>query len=362
MSFDQNTLEQCGLNFAQFNSGSSEATMRCKLWVAAIASSAVLACPIHLPKALAEDGAPAKITVGTSYPGIDAMPIYIAREQGYFRDEKVSVDLISLATGDKIAFALLGGSIDIARYTPDWIIRAIEKGGSKLKIVLGANNTLVFSLIANNDVQSYGDLKGKRIGVSTIAAADATLAKKMLAAHGLGPADYILIQAGSSPERAAALRAGSLSATLLTPPVDQKVLDEGSIKRLDLSTNVVSHYAWGGEAVREEWARANKTTLLAYMRAWIKAARWAHDPNNKEGAVRILARETKIEDRYARTMYETYLGPESLAVAKDGELDVPGFQALLKDMVDQGQIGPAVPAPEKYLDSSYWEEARGSLK
>jgi ABC-type nitrate/sulfonate/bicarbonate transport system substrate-binding protein len=336
--------------------------MRCKFWVAAILSGAVFACPIHLPKALAQGGPPVKITVGTSYPGIDVMPIYVGREQGYFREENVSVDLISLATGDKIAFALLGGSIDIARYTPDWIIRAIEKAGAKLKIVLGGNNTLVFSLITTDSVQSYADLKGKRIGVSTIAAADATLVRKMMAAHGLAPHDYILIQAGSSPERAAALRAGSLSATVLTPPVDQKVIDDGGVKRLDLSTNVVSRYAWGGEAVREEWARANRATLIAYMRAWIKATRWAHDPANMEGVVRILIRETKIEDRYARVMYDTYLGPNALPVAKDGELDVPGFQALLQDMTDQGQVGPTVPSPTKYLDPSYWEEARRSLQ
>jgi len=335
--------------------------MRGKVLAAVLLGAALLG-PFDATGALAQGGTPAKITVGTSYPGIDAMPIYIARERGYFRDENISVDLISLATGDKIAFALLGGSIHIARYTPDWIIRAIEKGGSKLKIVLGGNNTLVFNLIASNDVLSYADLKGKRLGVSTIAAADATIFKRMLAAHGLGPSDYILIQAGSSPERAAALRAGSLAATLLTPPVDQKVLDDGGTKRLDRSTNTVKNYAWGGEAVREEWAQANKPVLLAYMRAWIKASRWSHDPANKEDVVRILAREVKIDDRYARIMYDTYLGPEGIPVPKDGELDTLGFEALLKDMTEQGQIGPPVPAPDKYLDRTYWEDARRSLQ
>jgi ABC-type nitrate/sulfonate/bicarbonate transport system substrate-binding protein len=184
----------------------------------------------------------------------------------------------------------------------------------------------------------------------------------MLGAHGLAPADYILIQAGSSPERAAALRAGSLAATLLTPPVDQKVLDDGGTRRLDLSTNVVRHYAWGGEAVREDWAKANKPRLLAYMRGWIKASRWSHDPANKEDVIRILARDAKIENRYARIMYETYLGPEGQPVAKDGELDDLAFRALLADMTEAGQIGPPVPSPGKYLDRTYWEEARRSLK
>jgi ABC-type nitrate/sulfonate/bicarbonate transport system substrate-binding protein len=335
--------------------------MRCISWTAAILAGAVFAFGVHASAAHAAEAAPMKVTVGTSYPGVDTMPIYISRELGYFRDEHVSVDLISLATGDKIVFALLGGSINVARYTPDWIIRAIEKGGAGLKIVLAGSNNLVFSLIAAKGVQGYGDLKGKRIGVSTLAAADSTLAQKMLAAHGLGKTDYILIPAGSSPERAAALRAGSLAATLLTPPVDQKVLDDGGFTRLDLSTNVVTHYAWGGEAVRQDWATANKPALLAYMRAWIKASRWLHDGANKEDAIRILSREAKIEEPYARQMYEIYFGPDALAVAKDGRLDPVGYQALLNDMTDQGQIGPPAPTPEKYLDPSYWEEAEKTL-
>jgi ABC-type nitrate/sulfonate/bicarbonate transport system substrate-binding protein len=339
----------------------SEEAMKFYRWMTAFLFGAALALFVDNPVARAAETPPMKVIVGTSYPNVDVMPIYISRELGYFREENVSVDLISLATGDKIVFALLGGSINVARYTPDWIIRAVEKGGAKLKIVLAGSNNLVFSLITANEIKSYADLKGKRIGVSTIAAADSTLIQKMLAAHGLGKADYILIQSGSSPERAAALRAGSLSATLLTPPVDQKVLDEGGYRRLDLSTNVVKRYAWGGEAVREDWATSNKPALLAYMRAWIKANRWLHDPANKDDAIRILARETKIDAATAKLWYEVYFGPEALPVAKDGKLDPVGYQALLDDMTNQGQIGPPAPTPEKYLDTSYWEEAIKTL-
>jgi ABC-type nitrate/sulfonate/bicarbonate transport system substrate-binding protein len=339
----------------------SEKVMKNRSLVAAIWMGAALACVVDAAAALAGEATPMTLTVGTSYPSIESMAIYAAREQGYFRDEHLAVDLIPLATGDKIAFALLGGSIDVARYTPDWIIRAIEKGGSKLKIVLGSANNLIFSLIAANEIRSHSDLKGKRIGVSAIAAADASLTIKMLAARGLNKADYVLIQAGSSPERAAALRAGSLSATLITPPIDEKIIDEGGFKRLDWSTDVISRYAWGAEAVREDWARDHKPKLLAYMRAWIKASRWLRDPKNKEDVIRVLARETKIEDRHARRMYDLHYGPDAAAVPKDGELDLVGYQALLSDMVDRGQIGPAVPAPEKYVDQAYWQEAKKAL-
>ncbi len=328
----------------------------------AVLCGALLAGAVTAGAASAEDAPTTTVKVGTSYPGIESMPIYVARQNGYFQDEHLTVDLTSLATGDKIAFALIGGSIDIARYTPDWIIRAIEKGGSKLKIVLGSANQLTYSLLAADTVSGYADLKGKRIGVSTIAAGDTSVVIKMLAAHGLNKGDYSLIQAGSSPERAAALRAGSLAATLITPPFDQRVIDEGGFKRLDRSTDVIPHYAWGAESVREEWAQSKTPTLLAYMRAWIKAWRFLHDPANKETVIEILARETKIDDRYARGMYDLYYGATAVGVETDGKPDLVGYQVMLNDLVDRGQIDPPVPPPEKFVDLTYWEQAEKSLR
>lgn len=326
-----------------------------------ILCGAALAAVSLAGAAAAQEPPTVTLKVGTSYPGPESMPVYVARQAGYFRDEHLKVDLISLATGDKIAFALIGGAIDIARYTPDWIIRAIEKGGSNLKIVLGTANTLTYSLIAANSLNGYADLKGKRIGVSTIAAADTSVVIKMLAAHGVAKGEYSLIAAGSSPERTAALRAGSLAATLITPPFDQRIIDEGGFKRLDRSTEVIPHYAWGAEAVREDWAHANAPTLIAYMRAWIRSWRFLHDPNNKEAVIDILSRKAKVDDHYARDMYDLYYGPNAIKVERDGKLDMVGYQVMLDDMVDRGLLDPPAPSPDKYVDASYWEEAERTL-
>lgn len=326
-----------------------------------LCGAALLGLPFMVG-ALAGDPGVTMLKFGTAYPGPESMPVYVARDNGYFRDEHLSVSLTYLSTGDKIAYALLSGSIDIARYTPDWFIRAAMKGGSDVKIVLGSGNILTFSLIVPNSVKDYADLQGKRIGVSTIAAADTSVVIKMLEAHGLKRGEYGLIQAGSSPERAAALRAGSLAATLLTPPADQRLIDDGGFKRLDISTHVIPHYAWGAETVRQDWAQANKPKLLAYMRAWIKAYRFLHDPNNKEAVIKLMARESKIDDRYARSTYDIYFGPNATVRAKDGKLDKLDYQVMIADMVERGQLDPPPPSPDKFIDTSYWDEAERTLR
>jgi ABC-type nitrate/sulfonate/bicarbonate transport system substrate-binding protein len=289
------------------------------------------------------------------------MPYFIAQEKGYFRDENINVEMILLASGDKITFAILGGSVEIAAYTPDWFVRAIEKGGGNLKIFLGGSNVPEYSMIVPNEVQSYADLKGKRIAVSTIKASDAYLVKKMFAANGLNESDYILIPAGATPERAAGLRAGSVSATLLAPPVDQRIINEGGFKRLDVSSSAVTHYAWKSQAVREDWARANRATLVAYTRGWIKGTRWMYDPSNKEEALRIMSKVLKIDEQYARTAYGLSYGAKG-TVAKDGEIDIAGLQELVNVVASQGDIPPPVPKAEKYIDPVYLEEALKTVR
>jgi ABC-type nitrate/sulfonate/bicarbonate transport system substrate-binding protein len=280
---------------------------------------------------------------------------------GYFDQENLKVEMISLSTGDKIAYALLGGSIEIGNYTPDWFVRAIEKGGSDLRIVVGAGSDLVFSLVAPVKIGSYADLKGKRIGVSTVQAGDARLLRKMFAAHKLGPADYVPISTGSSPQRAAALKAGSLSATLLAPEIAQRMIGEGGFHRLDISSNTLKHYAWGSQTVRGDWAKANKPTLVAYIRAWIRGKRWLHDPRNGKDAIAMFAKVGKMDLDVAEKSYQSYFGPNA-TVGEDGEPELRGFTALLQEMAEQGQIGSPPPPPQKFIDARYWIEAMKSLK
>jgi ABC-type nitrate/sulfonate/bicarbonate transport system substrate-binding protein len=307
---------------------------------------------------------PATIRYAQPFPLGDCLPLYVAREKGLFRQENLNVDVLSLPTGDKQIPALLAGSIDISAYTPDWVVRAVERSDPKtdrerIKVVGGASGMPVYSLVVGKDINGYADLKGKRIAISALKDNDVVLFRRMASANGLRDSDYILIQTGGSMDRAAALKAGSVAAALLIPPLDQRVIDEG-YKRLDVSSNVVKQYEWVSHAVREDWAKANRPALVAFLRAWIRATRWIYDPQNKEEAIRILAREMKLEDRYARQAYEMYFDAKTWRV--DGVVDLVGLQAVIDAIAEHGDLTPPIPRAEKYVDMSYWQEAMRTLR
>jgi hypothetical protein len=60
--------------------------------------------------------------------------------------------------------------------------------------------------------------------------------------------------------------------------------------------------------------------------------------------------------------YDTYFASKAVTVAKDGEVDLVGLQEIINAIAEQGDVGPPIPKAEKYLDLSYWEEARKTLK
>jgi ABC-type nitrate/sulfonate/bicarbonate transport system substrate-binding protein len=301
------------------------------------------------------------IKYGYPLPMVEYVPLYAAQQQGYLRDENLSVELYALNTGDKITLALASGSVDIASYTPDWFIRAMQKD-APIKIVAGLSNAPVYGLVTSPDVKTYADLKGKRLAVSSIKASDAYVMRNMLKANGLDNGDYDLVQAGSSTDRAAALKAGSVAAALLVPPYDSVVIGEG-YKRLDLSTNTIRHYTWLAQAAPEGWARANKSTLIGFIKAWIKGTRFAYDAKNKPEVIRILMKELQLNEELATSAWQMYYGSSTEIVAKDGAIDLVGLQNLIDAVGSQGDLGsPPYPKAITSVDDSYLSEAKSALK
>jgi ABC-type nitrate/sulfonate/bicarbonate transport system substrate-binding protein len=305
---------------------------------------------------------PIKLEYAYAYANIETTPFYIAQAHGYFAAENLQVDLLALSSGDKIAMALVGGSIQIAAYTPDWVIRVMEKSPDTLKLVFGGSSVPVYSLITGKNIRSYADIKGTRVGVSTLRASDTYLLRRMLAAHGLAADDYEIIATGATPDRAAALSAGAISGTLLASPVDQQFVDKAGLQRLDVSTNTVPKYAWAAHTVRIDWARAHHEALVGFIRAWLRGTNYLYDPANKEEIVALIASTLKIEDRYARISYDAYFGGPVVTVPKDGGIDLVALQITLDAMAAQGDLPTPTPPPSKYIDLQYWLEARDTLK
>ena len=125
--------------------------------------------PAHADTA-AKPGNPAKTAQNLRlmldwFPNVDHLPIYVAQENGYFKEQGIQVQIISPSeTADALKLAAIG-NVDLAvSYQPQTIIAADQ--GLALKVIapLVRHPLTTLLFLADKGIELPQDLSGKKIG------------------------------------------------------------------------------------------------------------------------------------------------------------------------------------------------------
>src|SRR5262245_20011110 len=169
-----------------------------------------------LLEGLATAGEPKKIRMAVATFSQSVLPMVVAREKDYFREEDLDVELM-LMTASMANMALLGGNVDFISSGPS-VIGAIARG-APLKFVFLCFNRPMHWLYAKPEIKDVSGLKGKKIGVSAVGASAHFLVQEILRRRGLDPSrDVTILGVGTTANRYTALQSGIVDATNLTPP------------------------------------------------------------------------------------------------------------------------------------------------
>src|SRR5262249_56183649 len=91
--------------------------------------------------------------------------------------------------------------------------------GGVLRLVPGFVNRPPLSMIAQPRYHSMSELRGAKLGTTSLKEGTCHLMEKMMAAHGMHqPADFQFVMAGAHPQRWEALKAGTLDAAIQLGP------------------------------------------------------------------------------------------------------------------------------------------------
>jgi ABC-type nitrate/sulfonate/bicarbonate transport system substrate-binding protein len=175
----------------------------------------------------------------------------------------------------------------------------------------------------------------------------------MLAAGGLGPNAYELIQGGASRDRIAGLVGGAVQGTLLLSPDNARMVRDG-YNQLGYVNDYIGENYFAPLLTSRRWAEAEPTALVRFLQAVGRSIAWLEDPAHREQAIALLADQTRISVEDATINYEEYVPRRvhSLGITPaqvQGSLDV---------LVELGQVAAPPPPPSRYLDLSYLERAR----
>lgn len=282
-------------------------------------------------------------------------PMWIAVDKGFFAEQGLEVEISTFQTNEAVA-ALVSGSLDLLFGPTDALITAVSKGAQ----IVMVNDYLVeapYDLVAKPEITGVSELRGKRIGVSSLSAGTGTLAKIMLRAHGFGPDDYELVQAGGNPQRFAALQSGGVDASLLADPVNFAALLEGYRSLLNF-TSVVPQYSFASDWVQRSWlAQApNRDYLVGFQAAQIKAHRWALDPTNKAAFIDLVVSRARTTPPIAERVWEYYTVENKASMGLD-DLRREPTDAVISILREWEGLG-ALPPESEWRDASFVQRAR----
>ena len=293
------------------------------------------------------------------FPTLANLAQYAALAQGYYSKRGLAVELIGTPNSDETRDGLAQGRYQIAHGGVDNAVAQAETDKVDLFIFIGGNNGFN-SLIVQPEIRSYDDLRGKTMAVDSPVTAFAILMYKMLDVKGLKRGDYTVKAVGGSPQRFQALsKDKTYAAAILNPPFTIQAQDAG-LKELGAAIDVVGPYQSDGGWVLRSWAKANEDTLVRYIQANIEGIRFALNPANKAEMTAVIAERLKLPQDIAARSLQLVLDQKGFAT--DAKFDMEGFRNVLKLRADLlGTWGGTPPAPERYLDLSYYQRALAGL-
>jgi NitT/TauT family transport system substrate-binding protein len=211
----------------------------------------------------------------------DLAPLYLANQNGYFKQEGLEVNITTAASGAATLTKLVSGESDVifSSYVPLFVAQAT--GAADIKLVADAvsaspNSTMVIAG-PNSPVKTVQDLAGKKIAITAPGTATDTLTKAIMKANNV---DFTKVSwvPMAFPDMSTALGKGDVDAALMVEPfLTQAAKTVGAVPVVDAASGPTADFPVAGYASLAKFTAENPKTIAAFQRAMKKATDDAAD-------------------------------------------------------------------------------------
>jgi ABC-type nitrate/sulfonate/bicarbonate transport system substrate-binding protein len=289
------------------------------------------------------------------------LAVAVGESLGTFAKYGVQVHIENSPNSDEMRAALASGKGDLAYAAVDNAVAMVELTAEDVAIVSGGEGSLN-ELIAQPEITSIKDLRGKTLLVDAVNTAYALQLKKILLTNGMKPGqDYEMKAYGGTPLRLAALLKQKEFAASMLPPPSSIAARRGGLISLGSVADLLGPYQGPGHFGLRKWEQEHKSVLVSYLAAFVESQRWMMDIANKQKVIEIMTKEYHLAPDVAAEDYELNMNHQG-GFEKDAMLDSQGFEKVLKLRAEiEGQWGGHPPPPAKYYDVSYYAAAKDKL-
>ena len=269
---------------------------------------------------------------------------YVGFDEGFFKKHDIDLDIIFAPTAPGILQQLTAGSLDIVATTgvPE-PIHAVDKGAKNIAIarIIGMNSP--YAVEAKPTIASIKDMKGKTIVLGGLVDITSIYWDRMATANGLQKGDVDITVIGATAGRFAALKSGTVDATMVLPPFNF-LAEAAGFKNLGLVIDYVKDYPFTGLEVSKPWASAHMATAKALLTALDESAQWFYVPDNRDALIKLGAKNFNISEAEAAQSLDFLRKIEYFA--PDSKVSKQNLENLIAVMQKSGDVSNGVTADQ----------------
>jgi NitT/TauT family transport system substrate-binding protein len=290
-----------------------------------------------------------RVHVAISNFSASYISMHIAQKRGFYAEEGMSVEVILMA-GLTSTRALIGNSVEFGSASNP--TAAVQ--GAKLKILMVFNDKPPGGFMAQPGFKSVGELRGKRVGGSTVGSLDYGWLKEVLPKFGLQlEKDVNFVPVGSTSARYTALRAGSIDAASLSPPASLLAQAAGYPTLFRFADHLEDIQA--SIVATDERLVSQSDLARRFMRATVKGQR-VYLAQRQAGITALMEFTRQTDRELMARVYDDHMK----TVARDGTIP----ERLQRIVIDRSKRFTGVTRdvrPEEIFDFSFLNRAQAEV-
>jgi len=289
-----------------------------------------------------------------AYPSMNTsvFALVIAQKEGYFKEEGLNVELLSIR-GEIAIRTTLAGEVDFFTNAGSALAAAVRNVPVKLITVFQDKPS--WDLIAQPEIKSVAQLRGKNIAVMSPEGSLAVVAREMLRKNGLDPTkDVNLVTMGGDEVRFPALQTKSIQATLFNTAMSIKAQKEGFSKLGNASeyANLIE----GGLATTHDKIKQNPEKIFRFVRGALKGLNYY--VTKREPAIKYMMDGLRMKDRELVSLIYDIQIP---LVLREGFSDDKVLQSMIDDMKKTTKVQREIKVADIF-DLTFVKKANEELK